>query len=745
MTPTDETRHFEAPASTGGPDWRSSGVLWGAATPVVAALVALIPLLFNARFYFYDDTQIGAYPIWFEIGSQVRDGVWPVFSAQGWQAGNYAAEGQWGIFSVLTIAIGVAASYATDAVLFSSAIKIVFLCTASIGIFLLARSYGVSAPLALAAGVTSVMAGFTVYLDSASWVTGLMVWAFLPLVWWALRRMVRDDRSPIPAILLGYLLISVGYVHGTIMLVLLFVAVIVEVAIARDWRQLRRVFFAGVILGLVALAVYLPGVLTLQSTSRKTIIDNTNFLTVDLSGFAGSTLATASPQVASWWWGPFAPVPLTYIAWFLPLLALVDFGRLRTLLAAGAAVPVYLLLSTALVLAPSDLGPLRTPVRLMPYVSLSVILLFFIAFSLARLARSGRVRWVAVGALFVGSAYVGWTGNPDTWKASALVSAVMALGFAAIAIVFRKRGSDATATVLAAGIVVLVSAAIAVPQHRFFPTPPVQDFLMSASVGDYTDQLAGAVGQTIVVGTPSALGDEGVDEALVGNSWYLNENPVHNLYSPTQNAAYATDLCMASRGETCDELASKLFEIDPTTSLPIADLLRVDSVQIVRTPEDAGVSRLLDEEVPEGWTLADIGEDSVLWTRDEPLGDVGAPVWESEGTSVELVSNENREVVFTVTAVPEDGGEVVLSRIDWPGYKVSGAELTDSLRDYLLTVSLDDASVGDTVTIRFDPPGWSLEIGSILLAALLTVTWGGLHWWRRRAPGDKRRLSVAAL
>ena len=732
MTSTDESVLSTAPAAPGRPGWRSSGVLWGAATPIAAALVALIPLLFNARFYFYDDTQIGAYPIWFEIGSQVRDGVWPVFSAQGWQAGNYAAEGQWGIFSVLTIAIGVAASYATDAVLFSSAVKIIFLCTASFGIFLLARSYGASAPFAFAAGVTSVMAGFTVYLDSASWVTGLMVWAFLPLVWWALRRMVLGRRSPIPAIVFGYLLISVGYVHGTIMLVLLFVAVIVEVAVARDWHQLRRVFFAGVILGLVAIAVYLPGVLTLASTSRKTIIDNTNFLTVDLSGFAGSALATASPQVASWWWGPFAPVPLAYVGWFLPLFALVDFGRLRSLLAARAAVPMYLLLSSALVLAPSDLGPLRTPVRLMPYVSLSVILLFFIAFSLARIERPGRARWVALGAIFAGSVYVGWTGNPDTWKAAALVAAIMALGFAAIAVVLTRRGRDAMVPVLAAGIVVLVSAVIALPQHRFFPSPPVQDFLMSASVEDYTGQLAGAVGQTIVVGTPSALGDAGVDEALVGNSWYLNENAVHNLYSPTQNAAYATDLCMASRGETCDELASKLFEIDPTTSLPIADLLRVDSVQLVRTPEDAGVSRLLDEEVPEGWVLADVGEDSVLWTRNEPLGDVGAPVWTSEGTSVELVSNENREVVFTVTSVPEGGGEVALGRIDWPGYTVSGAELTDSLRDYLLTVSLDDVNVGDTVTVRFDPPGWSLEIGSILLAGLLAVTWGALHWWRSR-------------
>ncbi|MBX7445439.1 MULTISPECIES: hypothetical protein [unclassified Arthrobacter] len=713
------------------------GWLWALATPVVAILAALIPVIFNHRFYFYDDTQIGAYPIWREIGRMLRAGQWPLFSAEGWQAGNYAAEGQWGIFSPVTLGIGLASTYFSNALVFSTLVKVALLATASVGIYLLSRSLGAAQPWAFVAGVASTVAGFTVYLDSPSWVTGLMVWAFLPFVWWSLRRMCHQHKSPLPLLVAGYFLVTVGYVHGTIMMVLLFVAIIVELVVLRNWKSLVKTVFSGALLGLAALAVYLPGVLTLRSTSRTQIVANTNFLTVDLTGLAGSALPSNLPQVASWWWGPFAPAPLTYIAWFVPLFALVNFGHLRRITPGLASVPVFLLLSLMLTLAPSDLGPLRTPVRLMPYVCLAAIVLLCVALSLARVSPVSRSRWISTVAVFAGSVYLGWTGKPDLWTVSARMVLIMLAGFALTAFALSKLRNRSRANGVTAVILVATSLALAFPQHFYFPNPPVQDFKLPSDTTKYSTQLAGSKGQTIVVGTPSALDPSIWEETLVGNMWYLNPGSVHNLYSPIQNAAYSQDLCIGSRGETCKELSTKLFEVDPVSGKPLADLLRVDTVQIVRDAADSSGAELAKAVPPPGWSVASHTANTVMWTRDKPLGSVGAPVYASEGTAVEPVSNSSTEVSFRVTKVPAAGGTVTMSRLAWPGYATDGATLADPLRGYLLTVHVAPDAAGKTVTISFRPPGWTLELVSLALAVLLSAAWALWHALRsRRQSGD---------
>lgn len=703
------------------------GLLWALATPVVTVLAALIPVIFNRRFYFYDDTQIGAYPIWMEIGQMLRSGQWPLFSAEGWQAGNYAAEGQWGIFSPVTLGIGLASTFFGSALVFSTLVKVGLLATASVGIYLLSQTLGARRPWAFVAGVASTLAGFTVYLDSPSWVTGLMVWAFLPFVWWSLRRMCYQHKSPLPVLASGYLLVTVGYVHGTIMMVLLFIAFIIELLIRRDWRSVAKSVASGALLGLVALAVYLPGVLTLTTTARKTGISNTNFLTVDLTGLAGSALPSNLPQVASWWWGPFAPVPLTYIAWFLPLFALVNFARIRRISPLFASLPVFLVFALILTLAPSDMGPLRTPVRLMPYVALSAIVLLCVALSVARVRQSSPTRWAAGGGIFFASVYLGWTGKPELWTISARMFLIMAAGFAVVALFIwkirtRKRADGAIAAVLIA-----TSMILAFPQHFYFPAPPVQDFKMPSDTSKYGVQLDGAKGQAIVVGTPSALDGAAWGETLVGNMWYLNPVPVHNLYSPIQNAAYSEDLCIGSRGETCKELSTKLFEVDPTSGKPVADLLRVDTVQIVRDAGDTTGSELAKASPPKGWSVASRTPNTVLWTRDAPLGSVGAPVYVSPGTEIEQVSNTNTQVTFTVNQVPTGGGSVTLGRIAWPGYTATGATLGDPLRGYLLTVNVTPDMAGKPVTVTFQPPGWNVEIASLAAALLLGALWSLLH------------------
>jgi hypothetical protein len=141
-------------------------------------------------------------------------------------------------------------------------------------------------------------------------------------------------------------------------------------------------------------------------------------------------------------------------------------------------------------------------------------------------------------------------------------------------------------------------------------------------------------------------------------------------------------------------------------------------------------------EVREGWTL-ETGESTWTVRRDDPVEPAGG-VTRTDGADVSDVTVRDTQVTFRVDAVDGPSGDVVLSRIDWPGYTVDGADLTDPTQGYLLTVEVTPDDVGETVTVTFRPPGWPVELAAGVLAVLVGVVWTGLDTARRlrtRTPG----------
>src|SRR5690606_11117667 len=154
-----------------------------------------------------------------------------------WMAGNYVAEGQWGLFNPVVWLIGLFAASVGDAILVSTVGKIAFLAISSGGVYLLVRSYRGSRPWTAGIAVIVSFTGFTLYIDAASWVTALFVWALLPWVWWGLRRTLLARGNPVVPFVLGYVLITVGYVHGTLMLCVVIAATLLDGALTRRWRD----------------------------------------------------------------------------------------------------------------------------------------------------------------------------------------------------------------------------------------------------------------------------------------------------------------------------------------------------------------------------------------------------------------------------------------------------------------------------------------------------------------------------
>lgn len=708
---------------------------WLAGTVIAAFLGSLIPLVTNNRFYYYDDTQAGAFGIWFEIGTKLSAGEWPLFSDSAWGAGNYAAEGQWGIWNPLILLTGWLASRSANIVVFSTILKIAFLCVLAAGTFLLARSYKARPEWAAISGVAVTLTGFTVYIDAASWVTGLMVFSLLPLTWYGLRRVAFRNGNPVLALVPAYVLITIGYVHGTIMLVVVFAGLFLEAWLQRGGRSALRLLLAGVVCGLIALAVYLPGVLTAPVTARAGGIANSGFLTPDLTGLFTAWVPGSLPQVTGWW-GGFATVPLLYVAWFLPVLSIVDYSKVKEASRELSGLWFVGLLSLALTLAPSDLGPLRFPIRIMPYVSLAVLLALSVLMSRFRLPALSRGRMIVTAAIVISGLYLGWSQFPS-FRMAALFGLLAVGGLAALLFFFyypRQRSRFKRPVVLAGGVI-LMSMVIAMGQHAAFKSSPLPDYRMPDTAGSYASPLPSAKGGTFIVGDPTKLGPGIWDETLASNAWYLNSAEVQNLYSPIMFAKYAEDLCISSHGWTCGAAAGKLFESDAATGEVLVDLLSIDTVQILRDP-DLRSNETFAGPPPSGWREAGRTGDSVVWVRELPLLNTGQVVWASEGTALTVISETSQEVQIRVDRMDDAPGKAVLSRLAWPGYRVDGADLAAPLRGYLLNVVIPAGSVGKTVSIRFEPPSWPLVIGSISFAVLFAAAWSVaelvMHWRRRR-------------
>jgi hypothetical protein len=225
------------------------------------------------------------------------------------------------------------------------------------------------------------------------------------------------------------------------------------------------------------------------------------------------------------------------------------------------------------------------------------------------------------------------------------------------------------------------------------------------------------------------------DELLIGASWYLNPKDVQNGYTTISFRRFRDRFCRTFNGGTCARALDAVLSEEPTSGRPWADLLSVSTLVLFRPtfPE----TDLMQP--PEGWSLSAVTDHTVVWTRDERLPTAGGVVATSARTAVAEEVVTDREVRLRVTSVGPDGGTVTLSRLAWPGYAVEGGELAAPVDGILVQVAVPGGSAGSTVTVRWDPPGWTLELWALSTAVLAGSAWVVLTWlrsWRRRRQRD---------
>ncbi|MEG9226827.1 hypothetical protein [Aeromicrobium sp. Sec7.5] len=697
-----------------GPRSRRASLLWCLTACVLAAGTGLARVLGDARYFFADDTQAGATGVWYAQGQRLLDGDVTLLDPGSWQGGNYLAEGQWGLFSPIMWVVSLGSTVTDDLVLLAIAAKVPFLAVMAGGVFLLARSFGASPAWAAVVGFTVTTAGQTTYVDATSWITGLHGAALLPWVWWGLRRHLVHGRGPGAYFLSAGLMITLGYLAPVLMLVLLFAVLLAESVLRRDPRgRTVRVLLLGVYSGLLSLLVFLPALLSAAVTSRERGILNTMLLTTDLGDVAVGSLATALPTV-TWFNGILAPSPVAYLGWFLPLLVVL-------LVRSWRSVPVTVAVMTAgslfLLLAPSDLGPLRFPLRMQPYVVLGLGLMFAVLATKAAAERSWTVAERRLVRVLLGLVVVlavsAVPANADWVLLGAAVQAFVQ------ELVMRSWSADrpvasrplrVPAAAMAVGVVLSAMTMVQAP------TSPMPDHGLPGSIDDYDDLAAGGEHGILTVGDWHALTDsDGFDEAVFANAWYLTGWDSSSVYTVLRFPALADQFCAGFRGETCADAYDAVL-VPGDEGRPLADELLVNTIVVVR---DGITTRPVP---PAGWSL-ETGDATWIVRRDVPVERAGG-VLRAEGAEVSVVRQTGSEVVLQVDDVDAAGGRVVLSRLDWPGYRVSGpAALATPERDFLLTVDLEAGSTGREVVVSFRPPGWAVEVGAGIAAVVLALAW----------------------
>lgn len=701
-----------------------TGTVYLTATFVVVVLVALIPLFGTTRFYFQDDTQSSAVGAWYELGRYLAtQHSIPLMLPTRFMAGNILAEGQWAVFNPLALVLALITYTTGQLLLIATAVKVLSLGVLGVGTYLVARSYYVEPRWAAAFGMVTPFIGFTLYFDAPSWVTGLWVFAGLTWSWWAMRRFRLIGGLPVLPFLCGYLVITVGYVHGTLMLAVLMLGLITEAWLTRDRVATLRLLALGVAQGLVAAFVFLPGLLTAKVTWRTGQgIGNDNFLSADPSVLLTSFVATYRAWLLAFWGTGQSGAPLTFISWMPLLLILLDWRGLIQTWRTFAAPIVLWAASFALAFGPSVIGPLRFPIRLMPYLGLATIILtaILVSRSVLVVTKSRVVALAVVGALGL---YLSVAEFPRG-GAGQLASVALACG-GVLGMAWLNRARPALLPTLVA---VLTVGTLGL-QIASAPKTPLPDFGLPGTAAAYRGIVPTDAGAIYAAGDPRTLNDPWAFTSL-GNGWSISGASSANVYSPVGFAAIGDELCIETHGVACPAGAKKVFAVDPTTGRTVADLLGFGLVQVLGSRPAALP--------PDGWRVVSRNDQSVLWQRTTSVQDVGSVAWTQPGVQLTRVSNSDREVSFTVESAPADGGKVVLSRLAWPGYTTNGGTIVDPLRGYLLTVEVGPTDVGKTITLSFSPPAWALTAGCLVVAFAIVLCWSLVLLVRR----SRRKLNT---
>lgn len=688
---------------------------------LIVAALAQLPLVRNRLFYFWDDSAAQFIPMYRALGERVLAGQWPVqLDPSAWMGGNLSAEALFGEWNPVNVANYVLVASLPDLALAATVVKTEYLVLLAVGTYLLCREYGASRWAAAALAVALPFGGFTLYFEASSWASGLINFAWIPLLWWALRRYVTGKSLAIWPFVIGYLTITAGNPYGLLAVGIVVLGLAVEQLLNR--QRIWHLLAIAVCLGGVALLVFLPlvGNAGVSWRASKEMF-NSGQLVPSLTDVLEMSMPSHQPKIVAFDPGAIRmEVPAVYFAWFvLPLLPWLHWSRLRAgwrgLAAPLTVAACYLVLS----LGPSNFWWFRWPLRLVEYLYLGLAVVFAVLLSAGLATDRLRRRIGATAVILLGCGYLSFASWPKASKQH-LASILVITGLVALLVIVSRKGSRWMAAVLVSG-----TAAVLGLQLLWFPAnTSVPGYAFPTSVSDVRKFGQRYEGTTFQVADNGKVdGRDGPSrDLLFGNMYRAAGVDSPTAYSGIGHRAFHKALCMTWRGSTCADVYERLWaQGDGGTTL--ADAMRLRTVVVQRALID-------NPPVPPGWHVVERNPAVTVLRRDRPVpwpkGRLSA-ISSTIEADEDVCSNPKSERVRFHRVRP-GRATMVFARINWPGYRAEVNGISLPVRDGpagLVSVDLPDGVSSGEVRLQWTPPGQVLGFlgvaGGLLGALVLTL------------------------
>lgn len=738
FSPTNRKRVRTAPHAA----W-----IWPLLVVVVSAAYTAVPFLSTSWFYQRGDTAAQFAPTWWHFGDMVREGQWPLWlDPQSWAGGNYVAEALFGTYNPLNVLVWLAVSLGPDLAVSTYLVKASVMVLLALGTYLLAREYDAVPAPAAAVAIALPFSGFTLFWDAGSWPSGLMAFAYAPWVWLTFRRALRGAGSPFWAFLAGLLAVLNGNPYGTLAVITIGAALVVEGLVQRAWGGVARLALVGIAVAAFLPLVYLPLLESSDLAVRASgaLFENSG----KLRPTAGDLLAASSPlhtPPIKAITGPML-VPATFLAWFvLPLLPWLRWGALRRRGREFVGLALVTIVYLALTLGPSKLWLFRWPLRVIEYLYLGVLVVFAVLLSQGLARTSLRPRLVGTGVILAALGWLTWSQDPAALRRAVLGTAVVAaLTVVALAAHLVVRRTALVALVAIGGVGVVLAMQVSV----FGENASSRVWHVPSDVSALQDTFADREGRVMQFADLKPLQNRALhnkgqlaklerqwDTFLPGSMHHPAGVEAVNNYTGMGFLPFSKNFCMEYDGLTKACGYRNVWKVGGPGQPALADLMKLDTI-VVQPALAEGVTP------GQGWTEQSADDQVIVLRHEGEQPYAGSELsWVSDGVEVARATSRGdlHESLEVVSA--EEGGELVFSMLAWPGWSadLDGKPLSVTRSDIgLLRLTLPAGATG-TVDLTYRPPGLAIGlvgagVGSLIGLALAFVGWRS---WRRRRPDER--------
>jgi len=674
----------------------------------------LVPFLIYPRFYFNDDQQNQYYAYFIDIGQHLRHHQWPGLTLSTFYGGNLIDDWQFGLFNPVSLLIDWLVSPMQNLLLLGLVIYGIYLSLFSLGAYGLGRVFGLTRGFSLCLSACLVMNNYLQYMYCDTWIPGLVSFTWFIWIWVLLEQYRKKGHGLVLAGLIGliYLMITSGWPHTMLMLGALMFGYLVElIFVQRLWARALKLVLANLGALMVTAPFLLPALLSYSWMTRPSGIHSSGFLMPDLGSVLNLSSIFYFPRIRLYS-HEYSVYPMMYLAWFiLPLLPVCSWSVAVETLRNRLGLIVLAAASLLMLFGPETLGPLRYPIRFLPFVHVTILLAFLLVISAPGIFQISRPRLAGVLAIL----FVQFTASvsvvPDTIYLQIVSSGCsLIMIFAALRLIYYKN-LQALSLLFLSGTLFVFIATHLVSLKNFDQADfnsPTQNNTSNPTVGRPFSGYQAFVGPMIF--------DNSKDVRFAAQGIYTGAYTL-NGYSSLGH----TGLCPRIHGYTWFEMRDTaaidfLFSQEPTTNRSMLSLMRVNRLLIFNDYMEYARPLL-----SKNWISTSKGEYATAFENAAPDRSLTTLSFASDGIAAKSageVTGEREQL--QITSNP-NGGQLVFARLFWPGYEahLNGTPVPVSPLDQILVkVDLPPGAQGQ-LELLFIPPGFRLGLVLAALGAIL--------------------------